>query len=45
MAAHDIEINGIFIPAGAKVSANVKAVHYDPEHWGPEDTELFIPER
>ena len=45
MAARDIEINGIRIPAGAKVKANVKAVHYDLEQWGPEDPELFIPER
>ena len=45
IAAKDTTIEGIFLPAGAQVQANVKAVHHDPKHWGPEDPLLFVPER
>ena len=45
VAAKDTTIEGIFLPAGTQVQANMKAVHYDAEHWGPEDPLLFVPER
>ena len=45
VAAKDTTIEGIFLPAGTQVQANMKAVHHDPEHWGPEDPLLFVPER
>ena len=45
IAAKDTTIEGIYLPAGTQVQANVKAVHYDPEHWGPEHPLIFVPER
>ena len=45
VAAKDTTIEGIFLPTETQVQANVKAVHHDPEHWGPEDPLLFVPER
>ncbi|XP_074642689.1 cytochrome P450 3A29-like [Tubulanus polymorphus] len=38
-------INGVFIPKGAVVQANVWAIHYDPDIWGPVDPKEFYPER
>lgn len=37
-------VNGIDIPKGMLVQANVWSVHYNQEHW-VEDTQRFIPER
>ncbi len=41
----DTVIKGIHIRAGMVVQMDVLAVHRDPESWGPEDPELFLPER
>ena len=30
---------------GSVIQADVYTIHYDPELWGPEDPNLFIPER
>ncbi len=45
MCAEDTEACGYRIPRGAKVQVNTAAIHLDPELWGPEDPEEFVPER
>ena len=45
ICSEDIEINGISLRAGMQIQANMRAVHMDPELWGPEDPALFVPER
>ena len=37
-------VNGIEIPKGMLVQANVWSVHYNQDHW-IEETQKFIPER
>ena len=36
---------GYHIPKGAKVVVNMIAIHSDPELWGPEPVDQFVPER
>ena len=38
------EVNGLHIPAGVTVQADVWTIHNDPVHWGP-DPDRFDPER
>ena len=38
-------VKGIPIRPGMVVQIYALAVHTDPESWGPEDPELFCPER
>ena len=33
------------IQPGTAIKAHMEAVHRDPELWGPEDPELYVPER
>ncbi|XP_015919440.2 cytochrome P450 2F2-like [Parasteatoda tepidariorum] len=42
-AIRDIQIRGLTIPKGAEISANVWAMHNDPDYW--EQPEKFMPER
>ncbi|MBF5000504.1 cytochrome P450 [Nocardia sp. BSTN01] len=47
-AVRDTEIDGYFIPAGTRVSANAIVNHYNPELWSDPfrfDPERFSPER
>ncbi len=41
----DVVINGIHIRPGMVVLFDLMQIHRDPESWGPEDPELFCPER
>ncbi|XP_074661831.1 cytochrome P450 3A11-like isoform X2 [Tubulanus polymorphus] len=41
----EVTVNGIRIPCGMNVTANVYALHYDADHWGPFDPEQFQPDR
>ncbi len=45
MCNEDADIEGLHITKGTVIQVNMRAVHYDPEHWGPEDTNAFVPER
>ncbi|XP_023933140.1 cytochrome P450 3A29-like [Lingula anatina] len=38
-------VNGLHIPAGLSVQADVLSIHADPEVWGPTDPSVFEPER
>ncbi|ELU14194.1 hypothetical protein CAPTEDRAFT_220559 [Capitella teleta] len=38
-------INGLTIPEGMVIQANVWNIHYDPDIWGPTDPTVFEPER
>lgn len=38
-------VNGITIPQGTTVQPDVWSLHYDPEHWGPTDPQMFDPDR
>lgn len=41
----DCVINGLLIPKGVSVQADVWTIHYDPELWGPTDPYTFDPTR
>ncbi|UJR11637.1 hypothetical protein I4U23_015818 [Adineta vaga] len=41
----DTIVNGIHVSKGSVVQADVYSIHYDPDIWGPEDPEIFCPER
>ena len=38
-------VNGIHIPQGMVVLADVWSIHYNPDIWGPTDPHVFEPER
>jgi len=35
----------VFLSSGTIIQPDVFSIHYDPNLWGPEDPNLFIPER
>ncbi|XP_074641107.1 cytochrome P450 3A29-like [Tubulanus polymorphus] len=41
----DFVVDEKTIPSGTLVTADIHTIHRDIKHWGPEDTNLFIPER
>ena len=45
MCSQDTDVCGYHIPKGAKVVVNMMAIHSDPELWGPEPVDQFVPER
>ena len=45
MCSEDTDVCGYHIPKGAKVVVNMLAIHSDPELWGPEPVDQFVPER
>ncbi len=45
MCNRDTDVCGYRVPQGAKVIINMLEIHMDPEHWGPEPVEQFVPER
>ena len=44
-ATEDCEVSNLRIPRGMGVQINMEAVHHDPDLWGPEDPNDFVPER
>ena len=38
-------INGIKFEKGDAFQPALYALHHDPEHWGPEPVDEFVPER
>jgi hypothetical protein len=36
---------GIDIPVDLEIAIDVLSLHYDPEIWGPEDPNVFYPQR
>jgi hypothetical protein len=36
---------GIDIPVDLEIAIDVLSLHYDPEIWGPEDPNVFCPQR
>ena len=40
---HDVEIDGVTLPAGSMFFAAAYVIHHDPEIWP--DPESFIPDR
>ena len=44
-AFEDAVVQGIKIPAGTLVYADLYSIHFNPELWGPEDPYVFCPER
>ena len=45
MCNEDTEVCGYKIPKGAKVIINMIEIHHDPQLWGPEPVDKFVPER
>ena len=45
MCSLDTDVCGYHIPKGAKVVVNMIAIHSDPELWGSEPVDQFVPER
>ncbi len=45
LCSEDTVVKGVSIPKGARVFVNGLALHNDPELWGPEPVEQFVPER
>ncbi len=45
VCVEDCTIRGIPFEKGDCIQPAVYRVHHDPEHWGPEPTDLFVPER
>ena len=45
MCKETTKIKDITVPKGAKVYINVPDIHMDPELWGPEPVDEFVPER
>lgn len=43
IAAEDTELNGVFIPKGAKLSIDIYETHHSPRFW--KDPEVFNPDR
>ncbi|CAF0932919.1 unnamed protein product [Didymodactylos carnosus] len=42
---HNTDVCGIKVTEGAVVQPDLYTIHYDPELWGPEDPNIFYPER
>lgn len=42
-AAEDTELNGVFIPKGAKIGIDIHEMHHTPRIW--RDPEVFNPDR
>lgn len=38
-------IGDLEIPEGMDIQVNMEAIHMDRDIWGPEDTQLYVPER
>ena len=45
MCKETTKIKDITVPKGTRVFINVQDLHMDPEHWGPEPVDEFVPER
>ena len=45
MCTKTTKIKDITIPKGTRVYINVQEMHMDPELWGPEPADEFVPER
>ncbi len=45
VCSENCTIGGIPFEKGDCIQPAVYRVHHDPEHWGPEPTDLFVPER
>ena len=45
MCNRDTDVCAYHIPKGCKVQINMIAIHNDPELWGPEPVDQFVPER
>ena len=41
----DTDVCGYHIPKDCKVQVNMIAIHNDPELWGPEPFDQFVPDR
>ena len=39
------QVGNFTIPKGAKVQINVADIHMNPDLWGPEPVDQFVPER
>lgn len=44
-AMEPIDIGGWHIPEGVCVLADVWSIHYDKDVWGPQDPNIFEPDR